>query len=76
MKKAFEKFAKLNYDLDDFYCIRFMSDKVYLQGNASEKRVEKYQALGFKFEFDSDNKWIDAKLLMDDLSIVITLVLP
>ena len=93
MKKIFEKFAELNYNLDDFYAIRFMGGKVYLQGNANQKILDKYeedfedawhaacaeitrQALGYKFEFDSVNKWIDANLLMDDLTVVITLVLP
>ena len=76
MKKSFEKFAELNYNLDDFYAIRFMGGKVYLQGNANQKILDKYQALGYKFEFDSVNKWIDANLLMDDLTVVITLVLP
>ena len=41
MKKAFEKFAELNYNLDDFYAIRFMGGKVYLQGNANEKILDK-----------------------------------
>jgi hypothetical protein len=75
MKKIFEKFAELNYNIDDFYAIRFMGGKVYLQGNATEKVIDKYQQLGYNFKFDSENKWLDSTLLMDDLTVVITLVL-
>jgi hypothetical protein len=76
MKKTFEKFAELNYNVDDFYAIRFMGEKVYLQGNATEKIIEKYQELGYNFQFDSVNRWLDSNLLTDDLTVVITLVLP
>ena len=75
MQKTLERFTELNYNLDDFYAIRFMNEKVYLQGNATEKIIEKYQELGYDFKFDSVNKWLDSILLMDDLTIVITLVL-
>ena len=73
MKKGFEKFVELNYNLDDFYAIRFMAENVYLQAYASEKIIDRYQQLGYKFNFDSVNKWLDGNLMMDDLTVVITL---
>jgi hypothetical protein len=73
MKKAFEKFAELNYNFEDFFVIRFIHERLYLQGDANAKKIAKYAAMGYNFEIDAVNGWLQGELLMDDLMITITL---
>ena len=65
MEQTLIKLLKLNFDLDDFYCITiypdYQAEQLLLQGRPSPEKLLKYTKLGFVFANEENDKLIGIK---------------
>lgn len=71
MKQKIIDLLELSFDIEQFYCINLWRNQIKLQGHLTLSLLKELTNLGYVFNYDAQNNWLQST--KDDIQITLTI---